>query len=80
MRVVYEVVEHDGGWTYKVGDVFAETFRTHEEARLAAESAAAEHALAGTTETIEFEDEKGVWHEETADGEDRPDAVVRDAG
>jgi hypothetical protein len=26
-KVTYVVVEHDGGWTYKVGEVFSETFR-----------------------------------------------------
>lgn len=77
-RIVYEVVEHDGGWTYKLGDVFTETYATHEEASLAARAAAAEHQLAGTTEPIEFEDAEGVWHEETADGDDRPEAVVSD--
>ena len=30
--VTYEVVEHDGGWAYKVGDVFSETFPTHDDA------------------------------------------------
>lgn len=27
VHVRYEVVEHDGGFAYKVGDVFSETFR-----------------------------------------------------
>ena len=74
-RIAYEVVEHDGGWTYKVGDVFTETYRTHEDA-----TAAAEHALSGTTEVISFEDADGKWHEETADGDDRPEVEVKDAG
>jgi hypothetical protein len=38
-NVTYTVVEHDGGWAYKVGDVFSETFRTHEAAHAAAERA-----------------------------------------
>ncbi len=25
-HVTYTVVEHDGGWAYKLGDVFSETF------------------------------------------------------
>jgi len=25
-RIVYEVVEHDGGWAYRVNGVFSETF------------------------------------------------------
>ena len=26
MKIHYEVVEHDGGWAYKLGDVFSEAF------------------------------------------------------
>jgi Uncharacterized protein conserved in bacteria (DUF2188) len=35
-HVTYKVVEHDGGWAYKVGDVFSETFPTHDAAQAAA--------------------------------------------
>src|SRR6185312_13238106 len=41
-KVTYQIVEHDGGWAYKLGDVYSETFRTHEEALNAARAAAAE--------------------------------------
>jgi hypothetical protein len=75
-RVVYEVVEHDGGWAYKVGDVFSEPYPDHDSARRAAERAAAEHAQAGATEHISYEDEQGEWHEEVADGDDRPETDV----
>ena len=30
--------------------------------------------------TIEFEDEKGQWHTETARGSDRPHTAVKDKG
>ncbi len=75
-RITYEIVEHDGGWAYKVGDVFSETFPTHDQAREAAEIAAAEQTSAGPDETIEYEDENGVWHEENASGRDRPETEV----
>ena len=26
-KVTYEVVEHDGGWAYRVNGVYSETFR-----------------------------------------------------
>ena len=39
-RVAYEIIEHDGGWAYKVGDVFSEPFPSHDAARRAAERAA----------------------------------------
>lgn len=68
-KVHYEVVEHDGGWTYKAGDVFAETFRTREMAEVAARRAAAEQRLSGDPAEIEYEDEKGVWHAEHSEGE-----------
>jgi hypothetical protein len=72
VHVTYEVVEHDGGWAYKVGDVFSETFPTREAALETAKRVAAEQRAPGPTETIEYEDEKGEWHEEVAKGNDRP--------
>jgi hypothetical protein len=39
-HVTYTVVEHDGGWAYKVGDVFSETFLSRQAAHAAAERAA----------------------------------------
>lgn len=74
--VTYEVVEHDGGWAYRLGDVFSETFPSHEDARDAAEAAAREQRVPGEDEEIEWEDEKGRWHAEHADGRDRPDTDV----
>jgi hypothetical protein len=35
-------------------------------------------ALIGHTETIEYEDDNGKWHTETASGRDRPHTVVKD--
>jgi len=77
-RIVYEVVEHDEGWAYKVGDVYSETFATHDEALAAAQNAASEQELEGNTETIEYQDPAGNWREEVASGSDRPIAAVED--
>lgn len=77
-EIHYKVVEHDGGWTYKLGDVFAETFRSHDEAAAAARAAAAEQQLGGDTVPISWQDSDGVWHEEVARGDDRPIADVSD--
>ena len=77
-QVTYEVVEHDGGWAYKVKDVFSETFPTHVAARNAADAAAQRQHLEGETTDIEFEDASGEWHVEHADGGDRPDTKVED--
>jgi len=76
--VTYEIVEHDGGWAYKVGGVFSESFPTHAEALSAAQAAAAEQKVPGRTEEILYEDEKGKWHTETARGSDRPDTRIKD--
>jgi len=77
-KVVYEVVEHDGGWAYKFNNVFSETFASHDAARAAAARVAAEQRVPGRTEVIQFEDGQGNWHEETAKGDDRPSTEVVD--
>ena len=77
-KIHYKVVAHDGGWAYKLGDVFSETFPTHEAALRAAEAAAAEQRLPGPSETIEYEDERGKWHTERTEGTDRPQTDVVD--
>ena len=77
-HVTYEVVQHDGGWAYKVGDVISETFRTHELAHKAAAEAAARQQISGNDEAIEYEDTSGRWHSEFAKGGDRPETSVED--
>ncbi|WP_375458675.1 DUF2188 domain-containing protein [uncultured Enterovirga sp.] len=74
--VTYKVVEHDGGWAYKLGDVFSETFPSHDAARAAADRVAQEQRAPGETEAIQYQDEKGRWHDETAPGSDRPSTDV----
>ena len=76
--VTYEVVEHDGGWAYRAGDTYSETFPTHAAAHAAAARAAAEQRVGGETEGISYEDTKGVWHDEVAQGGDRPETRVED--
>jgi hypothetical protein len=75
-NVHYRIVEHEGGWACKVGDVFLECCATHDEAREAAERAAAEQRLPGATEAIEYQDEAGDWREEVSQGQDRPETDV----
>lgn len=76
-KVTYVIVEHDGGWAYKVGDVFSETFPSHDAAHAAAERAAREQTISGETTPIEYEDRSGKWHEETSRGDDRPETDVQ---
>jgi len=75
-HVTYRIVEHDGGWAYKLGDVFSEPYPTREAAIEAAKAAAAEQRVPGPSETIEYQDEKGEWQEEVARGDDRPETEV----
>jgi Uncharacterized protein conserved in bacteria (DUF2188) len=77
-HVTYAVVEHDGGWAYKVGDVFSETFATREAAHAAAARAAEEQRAPGQGGPIEYEDASGQWREEEERGDDRPDTEVSD--
>lgn len=78
-HVKYEIVEHDGGWAYKVGDVFSETFSNHEDAVGAAKRAAREQEVPGESLTIEYQDKSGRWRTENASGGDRPDTEVEDS-
>ncbi|MEJ2375250.1 MAG: DUF2188 domain-containing protein [Pseudolabrys sp.] len=77
-EIIYEIVEHDGGWAYKANGVYSESFPSHAAALQAAEAAAAEQRVPGTTQIIQYEDENGRWHTETARGSDRPATAVRD--
>ena len=75
-KVKYEIVEHDGGWAYRLGGAFSETFGSHDDALRAAKRAAAEQQAPGETEGITYQDERGDWHEEVAPGNDRPETIV----
>lgn len=76
--VKYEIVEHDGGWAYRVKRTFSETFRTHDLALAAAERATKEHRQAGRSESIVYEDRAGMWHQERVSGFDRPTTSIED--
>ena len=77
-KVTYEVIEHDGGFAYRFGDVISETFATHQAAHDAADQAARRQQLSGEDEQIQYQDAEGNWHEERARGDQRPEAEVED--
>lgn len=77
-RLVYRIVEHDGGWAYQADGTYSETFASREAALRAAHRVAAEQSLADDDHGIEWEDADGVWHQEVASGTDRPETVVDD--
>jgi hypothetical protein len=76
VKIHYKVVAHDGGWAYKLGDVFSEPFRTHDAAVKAAHRVAHEQTVPGETRYIEYQDANGAWKTELALGGDRPEADV----
>jgi hypothetical protein len=75
-KIVYEIVEHDGGWAYRVDGVFSETFPSHDLARQAADRAANEQTVRGETTDITYEDKNGRWHDEASSASDRPETDV----
>ena len=77
-RVTYAIVQHDGGWAYRVDGTFSETFPSREAAHIAAVRAAQEQKVPGESATISWEDERGRWHAEVSRGGDRPDVEVED--
>jgi len=75
-QIVYKIVEHDGGWAYKLGDTFSETYPDHDSARAGAVRASREQRSPDETAFIEYETKSGQWVTERADGHDRPETSV----
>ena len=75
-KVTYEIVEHDGGWAYRVEGTYSETFPSHDAAFRVARDAACEQVLPGETAGIAWEDTRGRWHAEVTSAEDRPQTEV----
>jgi hypothetical protein len=78
MAVTYHVAEHDGGFGYRLGDVWSETYPDHEAALAAAKSAAARQQVGGEDAEISFQLADGRWQTERANGSDRPETEVID--
>ena len=75
-KVTYRIVEHDGGWAYRVDGTFSETFPNHDSAFRAARSAACEHMVPGQPKGIVWEDAQGRWHAEVTRADDHLDTEV----
>lgn len=75
-KLYYRIVPHDGGWAYKLGEVFSEPFSSRKAALVAAHRVAREQHVPGDTVTIEYQNETGEWITELAQSTDRPDADV----
>ncbi len=77
-QIVYEIIKHDGGWAFKLGETISQSFLTHDAAYAAAKRAAVEQTRPGETVGISWEDERGRWHDEISQGDDRPDVAIHD--
>lgn len=78
MAVTYHVGEHDGGYAYRLGDVWSETFPDHNAALNAANDAARRQQLGGEEVDISFQLSDGTWQERHVKGGDRPQTDVVD--
>jgi hypothetical protein len=76
-HITYEIVEHDGGWAYRVDGSSRKLFRATTPPAEAAERAAGEQRVPGNTTGISYEDKGGRWHDELSDGRDRPITDVK---
>lgn len=76
-KIVYEIIEHDGGWAFKLGDTISETFRSRDAAYAAARRVALEQMRPDQTVGISWEDAQGRWHDEISSGDDRPDVEIQ---
>ncbi|WP_299171137.1 DUF2188 domain-containing protein [uncultured Brevundimonas sp.] len=76
VHVTYRIVEHDGGWAYRLGATYSETYPSHDAARAAAVTAAREQRVPDQDAFIEYETPSGQWLTERADGHDRPETTV----
>ena len=76
VRITYRIEEHDGGWAYRLGDTWSETYPDHDSARAAAVAAAREQKVPDENAMIEYADASGEWVVERADGHDRPEPSV----
>ncbi|OYV24464.1 MAG: hypothetical protein B7W99_02200 [Rhodospirillales bacterium 20-58-10] len=76
MIIHYKVVVHDGGWAYRLGEVFSETYPTHQAALKAAKRVAREQHVPGETRYIQYQNEAGAWVTELSHSLDTPEAEV----
>jgi hypothetical protein len=78
MAITYHVGEHDGGYAYRLGDVWSETFPDHDTALKAAKDAARRQQIGGEEVDISFQLADGQWQSQHVRGGDRPETDVVD--
>lgn len=76
--ITYHVGEHDGGYAYRLADVWSESFPDHDTALAAAKSAAQRQQVGGHDTEISYQLADGRWQVEQVNGGDRPETGVVD--
>ncbi|WP_246703394.1 DUF2188 domain-containing protein [Rhizobium sp. P28RR-XV] len=76
MHLTYHIGRHDGGWAYRLENVWSEPYPSHSAARAAAHRAARRQQLEGRDAEIVFQSEDGSWHREHVEAGDRPEVDV----
>ena len=75
-KITYHIVEHDGGWAYRVDGVFSETFPSPRRGPQPRSAPLRSSTCRAKPAAISWEDKNGKWHEELARGDDRPETDV----
>ncbi|MGF0538693.1 DUF2188 domain-containing protein [Agrobacterium sp. ES01] len=78
-KVTYQIVQHDGGWAYRLDGVYSETFPSHDDALAAARIVSLEQQVGDEAVEISYQDANGRWHQEHSDGGDRPEVEIVDS-
>jgi len=68
----------DGGYAYRLDDVWSEPFADHDAALSAAKLAAERQRIGGRATEIVYQSRDGKWHSEHSRGNDCPDTDVQD--
>lgn len=59
--ITYQIVPHDEGWAYKLGDTISETYATPQEAAERARSAASRQKIGDGDALLAFPNPDGGW-------------------
>ncbi|MBY5404571.1 DUF2188 domain-containing protein [Rhizobium sp. WSM1274] len=65
--ITYQVVPHDNGWAYKLGDTLSETYATADEAIIHAKDAASRQKIGDGDALLAYPAPDGGWEVQPID-------------
>ena len=77
-EVTYEIVEHDGGWAYKVDGALSRCSRPMRQRSRQHRPPPLSRKPPARPKRLNTKTRKGKWHTETARGSDRPETHIKD--